>query len=70
FLATHPYQVFSREQLTSRLWHSELSGDTNTITVLVRRLREKVEANPARPRYIRTIWGIGYKFVPPASYSA
>lgn len=70
FLATHPYRVFSREQLTSRLWHSELSGDTNTITVLVRRLREKVEANPARPRYIRTIWGIGYKFVPPASYSA
>jgi len=69
-LATHPNQVFTREQLTYQLWQSDFLGDPNTITVLVRRLREKIEPNPAKPRYIRTVWGVGYKFVPPSAAGA
>lgn len=65
FLATHPHQVFTRDQLTNQLWESEYLGDPNTVTVLVRRLREKIEEDPAQPRLISTVWGVGYKFIPP-----
>jgi DNA-binding response OmpR family regulator len=62
YLAQHPEQVFSRNQLLNQLWDMDFYGDTTTVTVHIRRLREKVEENPSQPRYIRTVWGIGYKF--------
>jgi two-component system response regulator ResD len=62
FLAQRPQQVFSREQLLNDVWDYLYAGDTSTVTVHIRRLREKIEADPARPRYILTVWGVGYKF--------
>jgi DNA-binding response OmpR family regulator len=64
FLATHPRQVFTRQQLVDQVWNYEYYGDGNTVTVHMRRLREKVERDPARPRHLRTVWGVGYKFEP------
>jgi DNA-binding response OmpR family regulator len=64
FLARHPGQVFSREQLLDQVWDYTFAGDASTVTVHVRRLREKVEADPVRPRYVKTVWGVGYKFDP------
>jgi DNA-binding response OmpR family regulator len=64
FLARHPGQVFSREQLLDQVWDYHFVGDASTVTVHVRRLREKVEADPVRPRYVKTVWGVGYKFDP------
>jgi DNA-binding response OmpR family regulator len=64
FLASHPKQVFTREQLLEHVWHYDYYGDLRTVTVHMRRLRQKVEANPARPRHLRTVWGVGYKFEP------
>ncbi|MBZ0305587.1 MAG: response regulator transcription factor [Anaerolineae bacterium] len=63
-LAQHPQQVFSRDQLLNRIWGYEFYGGENTVTVHVRRLREKLEPNPTYPSYIQTVWGIGYKFDP------
>ncbi len=60
--AGHPEQVFSRNQLLSKVWDIDYYGDTTTVTVHIRRLREKIELNPSQPRYIKTVWGIGYKF--------
>ena len=62
FFAQHPLQVFSRGQLLNDVWDYSYAGDTSTVTVHIRRLREKIEADPARPRYILTVWGVGYKF--------
>jgi DNA-binding response OmpR family regulator len=62
FLASNPGQVFTREQLMDKVWDYTFAGDTSTITVHVRRIREKTEADPMRPRYIKTVWGVGYKF--------
>ena len=62
FLAQHPLQVFSREQLLNDVWDYTYVGDASTVTVHIRRLREKVEVDPARPRHILTVWGVGYKF--------
>ncbi len=59
-LAEHPRQVFSREQLFSHIWGDY--GDQSTVTVHIRRLREKIEEDPADPRYILTVWGVGYRF--------
>ena len=64
FLAKHVGQVFSREQLLDNVWDFEWYGDASTVTVHIRRLREKVEPNPMRPRYVKTVWGVGYKFEP------
>ncbi|MDF2720969.1 MAG: DNA-binding response regulator [Paenibacillus sp.] len=61
-LASHPDQVFSRSQILNKLWDFSYEGDTTTVTVHIRRLREKIEPNPSEPRYIKTVWGIGYKF--------
>ncbi|NOU63512.1 response regulator [Paenibacillus sp. LMG 31461] len=58
----HPEQVFSRNQLLNKVWDVDYYGDTTTVTVHIRRLREKIEANPSQPRFIKTVWGIGYKF--------
>jgi len=62
FLAAHPGQVFTREQLLDQVWDYHFPGDTGTVTVHVRRLREKIEPDPVRPRYVKTVWGVGYKF--------
>ncbi len=64
FLARHPRRVFSRDQLMSRVWGYEPAFDSGTITVHVRRLREKIEDDPARPRHVETVWGVGYRFSP------
>ncbi len=62
FLAKHPHQVFSRTQLLDNVWGYEFYGDESTVTVHVRRLREKIEPDATKPTYIQTVWGIGYKF--------
>jgi DNA-binding response OmpR family regulator len=62
FLARHPRQVFSRQQLMEAVWGYEAAYDTGTVTVHIRRLREKIEPNPAEPRWIETVWGVGYRF--------
>jgi two-component system, OmpR family, response regulator ResD len=64
FLASHPGQAFSRDQLMDRVWDSALLSDTSTVTVHVRRLRAKIEPDPERPRFIQTVWGVGYRFQP------
>ena len=60
---SHPGEAFSREQLLERVWGWDF-GDQSTVTVHVRRLRGKVEDDPARPRLIQTVWGVGYRFEP------
>jgi DNA-binding response OmpR family regulator len=62
FLASHPRRVFSRGQLMDRVWGYEAALDTGTVTVHVRRLREKIEDDPSRPRFLETVWGVGYRF--------
>jgi two-component system, OmpR family, response regulator ResD len=62
FLARHPRQVFTRTQLLDQVWGLDFYGDESTVTVHVRRLREKIEPDPANPTYVQTIWGVGYKF--------
>jgi DNA-binding response OmpR family regulator len=64
FLARHPRQVFSRQQLMNGVWGYEAAFDTGTVTVHIRRLREKIEPEPAQPRWIETVWGVGYRFRP------
>jgi DNA-binding response OmpR family regulator len=64
FLARHPRQVFSRDQLMDGVWGYEAAVDTGTVTVHVRRLREKIEDDPAHPERLQTVWGVGYRFVP------
>jgi DNA-binding response OmpR family regulator len=64
FLASNPGQVFSRDQLMARVWGYEAALDTGTVTVHMRRLREKIEVDPASPRRLETVWGVGYRFVP------
>jgi DNA-binding response OmpR family regulator len=63
-LARHPRQVFTRDQLLERVWGGALYIDPGTVTVHVRRLREKIEDDPSHPRYLLTVWGVGYKFEP------
>ncbi|MFC7439790.1 response regulator transcription factor [Laceyella putida] len=62
FFANHPNQVFSKEDLFERLWGVEATADLSTVTVHVRKLREKIEANPSRPQVVETVWGAGYRF--------
>jgi DNA-binding response OmpR family regulator len=57
-------QVFSRDQLLDAVWDYDFAGDPGTVTVHMRRLREKIEEDPSRPRYLKTVWGVGYKFEP------
>jgi len=64
FLASHPRRVFSRDQLMARVWGYEAAVDTGTVTVHVRRLREKIESDPGRPRHLHTVWGSGYRLDP------
>ena len=62
FLSKNPRQVFSRELLYERIWGFDSYGDLNTVTVTINRLRQKIEDNPKNPKYILTVWGVGYKF--------
>jgi two-component system, OmpR family, response regulator ResD len=64
FLASHPRRVFSRDELMNRVWGYEAALDTGTVTVHVRRVRAKIEDDPSRPRYLETVWGVGYRFRP------
>jgi DNA-binding response OmpR family regulator len=66
YLASHPRQVFSREQLLDQVWGYGYVGDDSTVTVHIHRLREKIEADPTAPAIIVTVWGAGYKFEAPA----
>jgi DNA-binding response OmpR family regulator len=66
FLARHPGQVFSRDRLMDLVWQFSFYTDTTTVTVHVRRLRAKIEPDPATPRWIQTVWGVGYRFRPEA----
>jgi len=63
FLLSHPRQAFSREQLLEQVWNWSF-GDTSTVTVHVRRLREKIERDPTLPQRIVTVWGVGYRYEP------
>lgn len=62
FLMKNSNQVFSKTQLLDAVWGYDTYGDENTITVYIRRLREKIEVNPSCPVYLQTVWGVGYKF--------
>ena len=63
-MAAHPRHVFTRDQLMDRVWGHLPAVDTGTVTVHVRRLREKLESDPGNPTHIETVWGVGYRFVP------
>jgi two-component system response regulator ResD len=60
----HPGQVFSRDQLMDAVWQYNFYSDTSTVTVHVRRLRSKIERDPSQPRWLQTVWGVGYRFQP------
>jgi two-component system response regulator ResD len=62
FLASNPGRVYTREQLMDQVWDFTYAGDISTVTVHIRRLRKKIETDPVKPRYIKTVWGVGYKF--------
>ena len=64
FLASHPRQVFRREKLLEAVWGTSDYLDPGTVTVHIRRLREKIERDPANPAWLQTVWGVGYKFEP------
>jgi DNA-binding response OmpR family regulator len=64
FLASNPNRVFSRRELMDEVWGYTSALDTGTVTVHVRRLREKIEDDPSNPRHLETVWGSGYRFTP------
>jgi two-component system response regulator ResD len=64
FLARHPGQAFTREELMDHVWQYAFYTDTSTVTVHIRRLRAKLESDPDHPRWIETVWGVGYRFAP------
>ncbi len=62
YLASHPNRVFTRDQLMDVIWGYTFVADTSTVTVHMRRLREKIEVDPSQPQYLLTIWGVGYRW--------
>ena len=62
FLAQNPNHVFTKEELFTRIWGMESIGDIATVTVQIKKIREKIELNTSKPQYIETIWGVGYRF--------
>ncbi|MDD4371997.1 MAG: response regulator transcription factor [Anaerostipes sp.] len=62
FLASHPNRVFTKEELFNKIWDMESLGDIATVTVHIKKIREKIEVNTAKPQYVETIWGVGYRF--------
>ncbi|SET00788.1 DNA-binding response regulator, OmpR family, contains REC and winged-helix (wHTH) domain [Oceanobacillus limi] len=63
FLATNPNQVFSKDHLFERIWGFDSMGDITTVTVHIRKIREKIEMDPSNPVFIETVWGVGYRFI-------
>lgn len=61
-LASNPMQVFTREQIFDQVWGYHEYGDINTVTVHIKKIREKIEVDPSKPQFIKTVWGVGYKF--------
>ena len=64
FMASHPNVVFTKERLMDAIWGDDYYGDTATIAVHIQKIRKKIEAEPANPTYIETLWGTGYRFNP------
>lgn len=62
FLASNPNHVYSKEELFQEIWNMDSVGDIATVTVHIKKIREKIELNTAKPQYIETIWGVGYRF--------
>ena len=62
FLAENPNHVFTKEELFKEIWNMDSIGDIATVTVHIKKIREKIEMNTAKPQYIETIWGVGYRF--------
>ncbi len=62
FLATNPNKVFSKEELFNKIWNMESIGDIATVTVHIKKIREKIEFDTSKPQYIETVWGVGYRF--------
>ncbi len=62
FLASNPNHVYSKEELFKEIWNMESMGDIATVTVHIKKIREKVEEDTSNPQYIETIWGVGYRF--------
>ena len=62
FLAGHPNHVYSKDELFSEIWDMESIGDIATVTVHIKKIREKIEYDTSKPQYIETIWGVGYRF--------
>ena len=62
FLASHPNHVYTKDELFSEIWDMESIGDIATVTVHIKKIREKIEMDTANPQYIETIWGVGYRF--------
>ncbi|RGO24529.1 DNA-binding response regulator [Dorea sp. OM02-2LB] len=62
FLASHPNHVYSKDELFSEIWDMESIGDIATVTVHIKKIREKIEYDTSKPQYIETIWGVGYRF--------
>ena len=62
FLASHPNRVYTKDELFSEIWDMESIGDIATVTVHIKKIREKIEFDTSKPQYIETIWGVGYRF--------
>ena len=62
FLASHPNHVYTKDELFSEIWYMESIGDIATVTVHIKKIREKIEFDTSKPQYIETIWGVGYRF--------
>jgi DNA-binding response OmpR family regulator len=67
--ARHPGQVFTRAQLLDSVWGHSHEGYEHTVNSHINRLRAKLEDNPAHPRYLKTVWGVGYKYAEPVAHS-
>ena len=63
-MASSPRTAFTRSELLAELWDLAFEGDPSTVTVHIRRLREKIELDPSKPRRLVTVWGVGYRFEP------
>ena len=62
FLAENPNRVYSKEDLFREIWNMDSNGDVATVTVHIKKIREKIEYDTSNPQYIETIWGVGYRF--------
>lgn len=62
FLAEHPNHVYTKDELFKAIWDMESIGDIATVTVHIKKIREKIENDTSKPQYIETIWGVGYRF--------